>query len=49
MPPANNNHNSIGQSLPDNFSEVFLSAELELLGKQMRAGLPIGIALSSCA
>ena len=48
MPPANNNHNSIGPSLPDNFSEVFLSAELELLGKQMRAGLPMGIALYLC-
>ena len=45
MPPANNNNNSIGPELPDNFSEIFLSAELELLGKQMRAGLPIGIAL----
>jgi signal transduction histidine kinase len=48
MPSANNNHNSIGPDLPENFSEVFLSAELELLGKQMRAGLPIGIALYLC-
>ena len=47
MTPATNN-DSVEPKLPDNFSELFLDAELELLGSQMRAGLPIGIVLYLC-